>query len=58
MLVTLAIILARIVLFGVGDTSLSIADTSVTDNEVASSESSNSSASAGIRTKMTGVLVE
>ena len=52
----LAIILARIVLFGVGDTSLSIADTSVPENEVASSEASNSSATAGIRTTMTGVV--
>jgi len=58
LLITLAVLLARLVLFGVGDTSLSIADTSVPGNEVASSEASNSSATAGIRTTMTGVVDE
>jgi hypothetical protein len=59
----LAIILAGTVLFGVRDTALSIADTSVPDLallliETASSKANNSSASAGIVITMTGVLNE
>ena len=49
-LVTLAIILTGLVLFGLSDAVISIADTSTPDNEVTSSVSkaSNSSASATI----------
>ena len=54
----LAIILAGFVLFGLSDTSISIADTSVPDDEATSglSKASNSSASGTIT--MTGVLDE
>ena len=54
--VTIAIILAGIVLFGVGDAAIFIADTSVPDNEVTASvgKASNSSATASIRITMTG----
>jgi hypothetical protein len=50
LLTTLAIILAALVLFGLSDTSISIADTGVPNNEAASSisKASNSSASATI----------
>jgi hypothetical protein len=60
LLVTLAIIPARFILFGVHDTSLSIADTSIPNNQAISnvSKASNSSATAGIRITMTGVLDE
>ena len=61
-LVTPAIILAGIVLFGSSDSALSIADISVPDNEVTSSkrevDASNASATASIRITMTGVLDE
>ena len=56
--VTLGIPLAGLALFPSSDTSLSIADTSVPDNEVTSSEANNSSATAGITITMTGVLDE
>lgn len=54
-LAILAIILAGIVLFGVGDTALSTADTSVPDNEVTGSEANNASASASITITMCAV---
>ena len=54
--VTLAILLAGLVLFGSGDTVISVADTSVPDGEVASSQSSNISSGASIRITMTGVV--
>ena len=57
-LVTPAIILAGIVLFTSSDTAISIADTRVPDNQVTSSEASNSSATASIKITMTGVLNE
>jgi hypothetical protein len=56
--VTPAIMLAGIVLFGIGDAVISIADTSVPDNEITSSRADNASASAGIRITMTGVVDE
>ena len=54
----LAILLAGLVLFVSSDTVISIADTSVPDNEVTSREANNASATAGIRITMTGVLGE
>lgn len=59
-LVALTILLAGLVLFDLSDTAISIADTSVPDNQLTSnvSKASNSSASAGIRITMTGVLDE
>jgi hypothetical protein len=53
-LVTLAILLIGFVLVGLSDTRISIADTSIPDNEVASSVSKvgNSSASATITITM------
>jgi len=53
-LVTLAIILAGLVLFGLSDTVISVADRSIPDNEVATSVStaSNSSASGIITIRM------
>jgi hypothetical protein len=50
LLATLAILLAGLVLLGLSDTSISIADTSTPDNEITSSisKASNSSASATI----------
>ena len=57
-LAILAIILAGIVLVGVGDTVISIADTSIPDNEATSSKANNASASVDIRITMTGVLNE
>ena len=53
-LVIPAIILAGIVLFGLSDTSFSIVDTSIPDNEVASrrSEANNASATATITIMM------
>jgi len=47
-LVTLAIILAGIVVFGVGDIAISFADIRVPENEVTSGEANNCSASASI----------
>ena len=60
LLATLAIMLAGLVLFGLNDTSFSIADTGIPDNAVSSivSKASNSSASAVITITMTGVLDE
>ena len=58
--VTPAILLVVSVLFGLSDTDISIADTSVPDNEVISSisKASNSSASATITTTMYAVADE
>lgn len=58
LLVTLAIILAGLVLLGLSNTVISIADTSTPDNEATSrvSKASNSSASATITITMTGAL--
>ena len=58
--VILAILVAVLVLFGLNDTDIAIADTSIPDNEVASSVSKagNSSASATIMTTMTVALNE
>jgi len=57
-LVTLAIILVGLLVFVSSDTVISIADTSVLDNEITSdaSKASNSSASAGIVITMTVVV--
>lgn len=52
----LAILLGGLVLLGSGDTDISVADTSIPDNEVSSSISSNSSAGATIT--MTGAIDE
>jgi len=59
-LVTLAIIIVGLLVFVSSDTLISIADTTVPDNEVTSSVSkaSNSSETAGIRITMTGVTDE
>lgn len=59
-LIILAIILVGAVLFGMSDTAISIADTNVPDDEVASSVSkaSNSSASATITITMYAVTDE
>ena len=56
--VTLAILLVGSVLFGLSDTNIAIADTSIPDNEVASSisKAGNSSATATITITVTGVL--
>ena len=48
---TLAVILLGLILFGLGDTAISIADTGTSNNEVTSSVS-NSSASATITITM------
>lgn len=60
LLATLAIILAGLVLFRLNDTSISIADNGIPDNETASSVSkaSNSSASATIVITMYAVADE
>ena len=54
LLITLAIILVGLVLLGLSDTDISVADSNIPNNEVASSVSkvSNSSASATIRITM------
>ncbi len=59
-LVILALILLGLILFGLSDTTISIAGTGVPDNEITTSqtEASNSSASATITITMTGVLNE
>jgi hypothetical protein len=59
-IVTLAVLLIGLVLLGSGDKDISVADTSITDNEVAGSVSkaSNSSASAAITITMTGISNE
>ena len=57
-LVILAILLAGLVLLGSSDSDISLADTSIPDNEVTSSisKASNSSTSATITITMTGIL--
>jgi hypothetical protein len=57
-LVILAIPVAGLVLFGLSDSVIFIADTSNSNNEATSNETSNSSASATIMITMTGVLNE
>jgi len=56
----IVVLLAGVVLFGLSDTAISIADTSIPDDEITTSqtEASNSSASAAITITMTGVLDE
>jgi len=58
--VTLAILVVGLVLLGLSDTAISIADTSTLDNEVISSisKANNSSASATITITMTTALNE
>lgn len=57
--VTIAVLLAGLILLGIGDTRISIADnTSVPDNEVASSKANNASATATITITMPGILNE
>lgn len=58
--VTLAILLVGLVLLVLSDTAISIADTSIPDNEVANSQETDSpdSASATIVITMTGALNE
>lgn len=57
---TLAVLLVASILIGLNDRDVSVADTSVPNNDVASSVSkaSNSSASATITITMTGILDE
>ena len=50
--VTLAILLIGLVLLGIGDTRFAIADTSVPNDEVTSSEANNTSATATITIRM------
>jgi len=57
-IITIAILCAGLVLFGLSDTVLSIADTSVPGNEVASSGANNASATATIVITMTGAFSE
>ena len=56
-LTNLAIVLAGLVLFGLSDATISIADTSVPNNELngSVSEASNASASATITITLTGI---
>jgi len=58
--VILAIIFIGLPLLGLGDTAVSVEDTAIPNNDVASSVSKtgNSSASAAITITMTGVLNE
>ena len=58
--VTPAILLVGLVLLGLNDTSIALADTSTPDNEVANSisKASNSSACNTITITMTGILDE
>jgi hypothetical protein len=60
LLAILAVLLAGLVLFGLSDPSISIADTGVPDNGIASSisKASNSSASATITITMYAVADE
>ena len=60
LLATVVILLTALVLFGLSDTSISIADTGVPDNEVTGSVSkaSNSSSSATITITMYAVADE
>jgi len=55
-LITLAILLAGLVLLGLSDTVISIADTSLSNNAVTSSEANNASATGSIMITMTGVV--
>jgi hypothetical protein len=57
-LLILAIQVAGLVLSGLIDSVISIADTDIPNSEVTSNEASNSSASATITITMTGVLDE
>ena len=59
-LAIIAILLVGLLVFVSSDATISIADTSVPDNEVTSdvNEARNSSASASIKITMTGVLDE
>jgi len=57
-LLILAIQVAGLVLSGLIDSVISIADTDIPNSEVTSNEASNSSASATITITMTGVLNE
>jgi len=57
-LVSLAILVIGLALFGLSDTVISIADTSIPTNEVTSSEANNASATATITITMAGVLNE
>ena len=58
--VILVFILLGLILFGLSDTAISIADTNIPDDEATSSisKASNSSASATITITMTGALNE
>jgi hypothetical protein len=56
-LVLLAILLAGLILFGLNDAAISVADTGTPNNEVTSSIG-NSSTSATIMITMTGILNE
>lgn len=56
--VTLAVLAVGLILLGLGDTDISIADTSVPDNEVASSVSKAGNSSASATITMTGVFNE
>jgi len=56
--VTLAILLIGSVLFGSSDKDVSVADTSIPDNEVASSVSKAGNSSASATITMTGVFNE
>jgi hypothetical protein len=57
-LVILAILVAGLILFGLSDNVVSIADTDVPNNEITSSIANNSSAGATITITMTGILDE
>ena len=59
-LVMLGILLAGLVLLGLNDTRISVADSSIPDNKTTTSqaEANNSSASTTITITMTGVLTE
>jgi hypothetical protein len=59
-LAILAILLARLILFALSDTAISVADTATTNNEVIStmSKANNSSASATITITMYAVADE
>lgn len=56
--VTIAILLVALVLLGISDTRISVADISIPNNEATSSVSKASNASATITITMTGVLSE
>ncbi len=56
--VTIAVLLAGLILLGSSDKDISVADTNIPDNEVASRVSSNSSATAAITITMYAVADE